>query len=1618
MAARRPLLVLDKKRGSLRRLVPALRKSGYQVSFCDSEANGFKQAKANSFAAILLGRSFADLVPKLKRHPKTRETPLLMVARPEYSERGATVRSWPQDDLLFPPLTLAKIRLRLQRAIKGGEIARDSERVRAGIQALGRISRAMRAEPDDVTILNHAARELETLIPGVTCSVVLLDEGGEAGYIVTQGDRPQELNIRIELQKYPELRRAIEIKQTLVIRDVTRSPLMKEVLQFIQHKPLQSSLVTPIIYRDEIIGLLFVRSEKERRTFTPTEIYFLELIANTSASAVKNLRLSRSVQSEMRGRARAERNATQLAQSSRRLEALFAHASDGILVVDPEGIITDLNENFVRMSGYAKAEAQGRSLDQVLLPETERAKPLSRILRGGRTARHANARLLCRDHSERLLTAHFQPLPGPRDEFLISLLDMTEERQLSLELRRTKEFLEKVIQGTMDAIIAADLKGKVLLFNEGAEAISGYPAEEVIGKINIVDLYAPGVARDVMRKLRSPDYGGVGKLETCSNTLLGKSGEEIPINMSASIIYEDGREIASVGIFHDLRDRIKIEKELREAQERLMESRRREALVALAGAAAHQLNQPLTSILGYAEILKRVERSFYELAPQNPALASLKNAVKAIAESAERMATVVRKIGETAEFKTQTYLGDTQIVDLDQAGGDRARELPEAAYLESVMELAPEAVLVIGEDTIINRANPAARTLTGEEPVGHSFTRYLQGIAHAQGMSAFEKVRQGQRVEFELELTRPGTGERRLTRNLGIPIPGRNEFLALFSDVTEPHRAEQERQWLASFQSQILEAAGFPVLTLDLDRRITFWNRACEHLLGYAADEVSGQKVTMLEPADRPQPWTERLRELRGNGLDDGRLELLRQDGSRVQVQYLATLLRSDPGDTLGYCLFLRDLTQREAGEQALARMEDQLRVSREVVEAFRCQGSLEEALGMVYARLHTLVPFQVAALVFPDPEEDALTALVPDQEGKVGRRLLRVGSDRDLIDRIFLQGGPQVFEDISALQGQVQSADLKQRLGRILKRGIRAMICLPLQFQDEVLGGLVLASDRPGSYGQAEISLLAPVVGQLALALAHAKLDREAQEQREALLRRSRLFENLIRAARETPINSPLPKLLDSFCQPLLEVFPRAHLSIAFRPPQARRLHYAFLGNLPQKYLDQPLSFTPEFERELVAAPAPLLLCKNDPRFAPLMPESESMAVFPLRFEGRLLGAMLFESHHDPPFSSSDLALLQVLGLHLSAALGNYYLYEQIRRFRGFQEALIENANALILVLDHRGRVAVFNRAFHELLGRSREQAMGRTMAELTQEFLRLEPEGSLQELTERVNRGEPLVNQRVRLLTASGQEVEAVFNTATLRDPSGAFQGFVAIGQDITRLRQLEAQLLHSEKLASLGQMAASIAHELNNPLTAISSYAQILLRSKAGLPEEVRERMQRILEEANRIESLVKNLISYARPSAGEMTLLHLGEVIQQALTFTRYQVSKGDIRIVTRIPEELPLIRGVKDQLQQVFINLLTNASYACAQKGGGEVTISAQAAEQMLEVRVADNGIGIRPEHLEKIFEPFFTTKAEGQGTGLGLSIVKDIITRHQGQVRVQSRSGEGAEFIILLPLAG
>jgi PAS domain S-box-containing protein len=243
---------------------------------------------------------------------------------------------------------------------------------------------------------------------------------------------------------------------------------------------------------------------------------------------------------------------------------------------------------------------------------------------------------------------------------IFAFRDVTERRVLESELRKTKDFLERLIDSTVDAIIAADLRGNIIIFNQGAARLCGYSPDEVIGKLPVWKLYPEGMARAIMGELRSGEYGGPGRLFPSRRDIVTKEGDLVPVTLAASIIYEDQREVASVGILSDLRDRLKMEQRLAQAQEKLIVSEKQALIAELAGTTAHELNQPLTSVMGYSELLKK------KMAPEDVNY----RAVDIILREAERMAEIVRKIGRITKYETKAYVGSTQILDLDKSTND------------------------------------------------------------------------------------------------------------------------------------------------------------------------------------------------------------------------------------------------------------------------------------------------------------------------------------------------------------------------------------------------------------------------------------------------------------------------------------------------------------------------------------------------------------------------------------------------------------------------------------------------------------------------------------------------------------------------------------------------------------------------------------------------------------------------------------------------------------------------------------------------------------------------------------------------------------------------------------
>lgn len=517
------------------------------------------------------------------------------------------------------------------------------------------------AEATDIEELLHdVTRKLAEDFDIDRATLVLIDAENKQGTIVAASDDASLKNLRIELSRYPEIREAVRTGKPVIVEDAPSHPLLEDVKESVKARGIRNIAAFPLMVGGKVLSVLLVRRSSVRGAFNPREIDFLATVAHATAIAFRNIRqLDRE-----RGKREQEKTA-RLAAEERvhelgRYASYFAHLSDGVAILDARACVLSLNPAGEKLLDLSPGEAVGRHVNALANP-TDDGLLLDVLYSVSKGQVRTDVDLHARTGLGRRLTLSLSaaPLTGDAGEgvAILTMRDVTRQRQMADELTRTKEYLERLIDSSVDAIIAADMKGNVTLFNKAAEHVTGYKAEEVVGKLHVTRLYPDGIARDVMARLRSGEHGGPGRLTTSRYEIISNTGEAIPVNMTASIIHDGTHEVGTVGLFIDLRDRLNLERKLTDVEARLLESEKNAVIVALAGTTAHELNQPLTSVTGYAELLKR------KLKGDDPA----NRYVDIIYREAERMAEIVRKIGKITRYETTNYVGNAQIVDLDKA---------------------------------------------------------------------------------------------------------------------------------------------------------------------------------------------------------------------------------------------------------------------------------------------------------------------------------------------------------------------------------------------------------------------------------------------------------------------------------------------------------------------------------------------------------------------------------------------------------------------------------------------------------------------------------------------------------------------------------------------------------------------------------------------------------------------------------------------------------------------------------------------------------------------------------------------------------------------------------------
>jgi PAS domain S-box-containing protein len=369
---------------------------------------------------------------------------------------------------------------------------------------------------------------------------------------------------------------------------------------------------------------------------------------------------------------------------------------------------------------------------------------------------------------------------------------------------------------------------------------------------------------------------------------------------------------------------------------------------------------------------------------------------------------------------------------------------------------------------------------------------------------------------------------------------------------------------------------------------------------------------------------------------------------------------------------------------------------------------------------------------------------------------------------------------------------------------------------------------------------------------------------------------------------------------------------------------------------------------------------------------------------------------------------LLQIRGLMLDVT-GLHTYQSELQRERDFSGKILSNTQSLILVADTAGLISYANRRWYEA-GFEQRELLGHPLLELAAPGY----SRSLSEALQAILRGEQVDNLELQIMRGNGHAGQFSVNLSPMRDEQGEINSIVVVMTDITDSAELRGKLVHAEKMAAVGQLVSGVAHEVNNPLTAILGFADLLLENP-DLPATALKDLRVILQEAQRTKQIVQNLLSFARQMPPQRNPVQLNVILRRTIQLRSYDFNSHGVEIVEHLDEGLPDVIGDAHQLQQVFLNILNNAYDAVHEVGRpARIEIMTTKAGDAVEVSFADNGYGI--SHPDRIFDPFFTTKEVGKGTGLGLSICYGIVKEHGGEILCHNNvNGQGATFIVRFP---
>jgi PAS domain S-box-containing protein len=1220
---------------------------------------------------------------------------------------------------------------------------------------------------------------------------------------------------------------------------------------------------------------------------------------------------------------------------------------------------------------------------------------------------------------------------------------------------------------SLQYICIHDFEGNILDINEVALKLLGYDRED-IPHLNIASFLSKDQLPKASAALQElKDTGMTNQLNEWR--LRCKDGSFVDMLLTGALIYREGKPHAILGVGINITEHKRAEESLRLSEQNFRNSIEKSPLgirIVTADGNTLYVNKALLDICGYGSLeeLKAVPRNQLYTA-------------ESYAEHRKRVNKRKRREYVPSNYEISIVRKDGQVRRLSVSRGEVLwdgekqsqvvyQDITEHKQVEEALRESEERYRALFDRSLdcvfihdfegnFLDANEAALKLVGydREDIPHlNFASLLSQDQLAMALATLQELKdtgtQKQVNEYRL---RCKDGSFVDVEVIGAVIYHEGKPYAIQGvgrDITAHKQAEEILRRSEEKYRTILDEMGDGYFETDLAGNLTFVNDAMIRILGYSKEEMIGMNFRALRPEKEAKAVFKAYNRMyrTGEPLRNLFTEITCKDGRQIFAETSAFPIRNDRGEIIGFRGIRRDITERKQAKEALEKSEERYRQLAE---------NAGEAILVVQDNVIKFANPKGAELSGYSIEELASRPFVkfihPNDIDMVADRYarrLKGGSVPQIYDfRIIRKDGdirwselnavPISWEDQPAVLCFMSDITERKKAEEALRQSEENYKTL---FNSSVIGMYVLDVETMkvmmGNRAAAEMAGFSSVGEGIGI----NPFDFVIPEARDQVLEMAtKEFEQDLRRTHELPVitkdggtgwisitstrimhEGKLAALVS-----FTDITERKRMEEALRQSEER--YRTMLEEMEEGYYEADLAGTFTFVNDAMSH---ILGYSRDEligmNYKIYTPKEDVKAIFkaynrvyrtgePLRWypmaEFRKDGTLILAEDSVFPMRNDKGEIIGFRGVSRDVT-ERKRAEEALRQSEERYRDILEKMTDSYFEVDLAGNLTFVNSSACHHLGYSREELLGMSYKGFTAE----DHIKSLFRIYNEVYRtGVPNKGFHWKIIRKDGSPGFIDASVTPLRNEKGEIIGFSGVGRDITERKKIEDQLILTDRLASIGQLAAGIAHELNNPLTAVIGFSDLLLGR--DLTADVKEDLETINQESRRAINIVKGLLAFAREQRIGKVLVDINSVIQGVLQLRSYEQRVSNIGVDARFASALPQVMGNGAQLQQVFLNIIVNAEQAMLEAHSkGKLTITTELVGDIVRVSITDDGPGISPDNMKQLFTPFFTTREVGKGTGLGLSICHGIVTEHGGKIYAESEPGEGATFVVELPI--